>query len=246
MTQPKTHHTRAQLVKATWGRRCNKLLFMSTVYDKSIPTVKLLVNEGRDYLWAKTKEGFRYVYEQHRSEADWFLKADDDSYVVVENLRYLLHNYSSRDPLYFGCRFKPYVKQGYMAGGAGYVLSREALNLFVNKGLSSTDKCAAVDFGPEDVLMGKCMELIGVKAMDSRDTFGRGRFFPFRPVAHLFPLYEKDFWYWSYLYYQAREGLDCCSDFAISFHYINCKQMYVLDYLIYHLHPFGINYKDEL
>ncbi|QQP41194.1 Uncharacterized protein FKW44_015482 [Caligus rogercresseyi] len=56
------------------------------------------------------------------------MKADDDTYVIVENLRYLLQNYSSSDPLHFGCRFKPFTKSGYMSGGAGYVLSREALD----------------------------------------------------------------------------------------------------------------------
>jgi hypothetical protein len=40
-------------------------------------------------------------------------------YVVVENLRYMLSDYNSSEPTYFGCRFKPYVKQGYMSGGAG-------------------------------------------------------------------------------------------------------------------------------
>lgn len=34
-----------------------------------------------------------------------------NSYVVVENLRYMLYQYSSSQPVYFGCKFKPYVKQ---------------------------------------------------------------------------------------------------------------------------------------
>ena len=41
--------------------------------------------------------------------------------------RYLLSDKNSSSPVYFGHKFKPYVEQGYFSGGAGYVLSKEAL-----------------------------------------------------------------------------------------------------------------------
>ena len=206
MTSPANVKSKAQHVKATWGKRCNKLLFMSSKYDSSLPAVGLEIEEGRENLWGKTKEAFKYVYENHYDDADWFLKADDDTYVVMENLRHLLNDYDTTESIYFGHRFKPYVRQGYMSGGAGYVLSRESLKKFVTEALPDGEKCRYDAGGAEDMEMGVCMQNIGVVPVDSRDKLGRERFLPFLPEHHLIPnLIPKDNWYWQYNYYPARE-----------------------------------------
>ena len=226
---------------ATWGRRCNKLLFMSTEEDQSLPVIKLNVTEGYDNLWDKTKKAFQYVYQNHYMEYDWFLKADDDTYIVVENLRFLLKEFDTKNPVFFGRKFKPFTDQGYFSGGAGYVLSKEALRRFVLNGTNNPDICRQDSGGAEDVEIGKCMEKLGVEAGDSRDMEGRKRFFPFIPEHHLIPGYiSQDNWYWQYQFYPEEKGLGCCSDFAISFHYVSPNMMYVLEYLLYHLRPFGI------
>jgi hypothetical protein len=79
VTNPDNHKTKAIHIKNTWGKRCNKLLFMSSVSDLELDTIPLAVNEGRTTLWDKTRSALQYIFTYHSHEADWFVKADDDS-----------------------------------------------------------------------------------------------------------------------------------------------------------------------
>ncbi|CAD6991657.1 unnamed protein product [Ceratitis capitata] len=101
--------------------------------DEELGTITLTAQEDYKHLWGKTKEAFKYIYAHHLNDADWFFKADDDTYAVMENMRYMLYPYSPETPIYFGCKLKPYVKQCYMSGASGYVLSKEAVRRFGRK-----------------------------------------------------------------------------------------------------------------
>ncbi len=109
----------------------------------------------------------RYVFEHYFNDFDWFLKADDDTYVIIDNLKNFVSHYDSESAIYFGCKFKV-NEVVYMSGGAGYVLSREALKRFVKQSISNhtdTEFCKAYsDDGAEDLEIGKCLQNIGVNA----------------------------------------------------------------------------------
>ena len=43
---------------------------------------------------------------------------------------------------------------------------------------------------------------LNVKAMDTRDSQGRGRFFLFNPADHIHPgKVDKNYWFWTNMYY---------------------------------------------
>lgn len=153
----------------------------------------------------------------HRYDADWFLKADDDTYVVMENLKFLLSSYSGQDPIYFGCKYKVIVDEGYMSGGAGYVLSREALTRLAEKGLRNSSICRYDGGGAEDAELGKCLANLQVYAGDTRDDQGRGRFFPLEPKHILQPgPIDWDFWYWKNLFHPTDSVMSCFGLFIAS------------------------------
>ncbi|PVD29929.1 hypothetical protein C0Q70_09188 [Pomacea canaliculata] len=237
MTSPTTLDKKAVHVRNTWAKRCNTALFMSSQWNASFPTIGLNVSEGRQHLTAKTMKAFYYIYENHFNDADWFLKADDDTYVIVENLRYFLSSYNCQEPIYFGQVFKVLVKpQGYTSGGAGYVLSKEALRRVATLGKNAS--VCRQDGGAEDMEMGKCLQNLGVKLMPSVDNLGRSRFHCFGPEGHVHGGFPN--WYHHYDANGARTGIENVSDYAISFHYMGPAKMYTMEYFVYHLRPYGI------
>ncbi|XP_070574455.1 glycoprotein-N-acetylgalactosamine 3-beta-galactosyltransferase 1-like isoform X2 [Ptychodera flava] len=203
-TSPQYAQTRLPHVKSTWGPRCDKTLYFSSFEDEDFPIVKLNATEGHAFLWGKTKAAFKYVYEHHFDEFDWFFKADDDTYLIIENLRFLLSQFDTQQPVFLGhSLYNTALNTTFASGGAGYALSKAALQRFVECGINESTKCSQLEVGREDVELARCLKKLGVKHVDSRDPLGRQRFIPFDPwkymTGHVAP------WYYGATNYPYRE-----------------------------------------
>lgn len=84
------------------------------------------------------------------------------SYAVLENMHYLLSGFDASTALYLGFKYKnPGVRQGFMSGGSGYVLTKEAIRRFVEIGLPKVNSpqithnvCVSGPKGLEDLNLG--------------------------------------------------------------------------------------------
>lgn len=159
----------------------------------------------------------------------------------MENVRYMLSHYYSKTSLYFGHRYaSKYSDSGYMAGG-GYILSKKALQKFVTKLMHDKENCRNEDDGSEDLELGICLENQTL-FVDERDENKEKRFFPVGIMEHFGEKVENStYWYDEMQYYESKYGgIECCSKTIVNLHYIEPNEMYMLDYLIYKVHPFGI------
>ncbi|XP_041377818.1 glycoprotein-N-acetylgalactosamine 3-beta-galactosyltransferase 1-B-like [Gigantopelta aegis] len=236
MTSPDNVETRVKYVVRTWARRCNKLVIISSKANDTYGIVAINVGEGRDQLTQKTLGGFHYVYKHHLDDADWFLKADDDTYVIVENLRYLLSNEDTHKPVYFGHHFNSIGTFDYSSGGSGFVVSKEALRRFGRAGNNST--VCRQNGSAGDEAFGQCMGNLGVELKNSTDRYGRTRFHCLKPSDYVFGNFPE--WLFNYDANGVKKGMESISDYVISFHYVRGEQMDLLEYLIYHAKPYGL------
>ncbi|CAL8105616.1 unnamed protein product [Calicophoron daubneyi] len=233
---------------------------MSSAPDQILHSVNLnlTLNESRQHLWSKMRAILRYVY-QYRNDFDFFVKADDDTYILPENLRHALAGINSEEKLMLGYPFTHIVRDGHLSGGAGYVFTRAGFKALVEESLDRHPACPTYDEDKEDVKVSICAYAVGVKFRLLADRHTTYPFswrseplneclFQWRSLHHLFeqiPLHSQvkqppDF---DISQPFIRDERSLLSQLLISDHYVNPKIMYIIRFMAYHLRPVGIVYE---
>ena len=178
LTHPNNLKGRTKAVFESWATKCDKYKFVSVIPEEWTKKLNINIsNETRlsgfelDYenmsylqplnytfdvynkLTDKMFQTFKYLYKNY-NDYDFYLKADDDTFVFVDNLRKFLIDKNRTSPVTYGWDFHCYVHRGYHSGGlilkcsqcleytriivinikgAGYVLSNEALTRIGSK-----------------------------------------------------------------------------------------------------------------
>lgn len=130
-THKANFETKAKSVNKTWGKRCDKTIYISGRLNNNEKTSSLknivyldIPEQSRLNLTAKTISTILYANKNLINEFDWLLKADDDTYVLIENLKYFLATKCADDVKnYYGFRYFPKPPERFQldfnSGGAG-------------------------------------------------------------------------------------------------------------------------------
>lgn len=186
--------------------------------------------------FARLREAFRFVYAHYKDDFDWILKSNDKSYIVMENLRYLLYQYDDNWPVVIGQRF---LNEDYMSGV--YAISRRAFTQLIETAFRNPEICKEFT-DSEDVNMAKCLQRINVLQIDALDKEGRAMFFANNPQSALFPIKDDDYdqWYW----HKLKQGIGhCCSDQLIVVGDLWTSRFYYMEYYMYKVKVFGMKRK---
>lgn len=133
---------RAAAVLLSWARCLPNIYFVTDEESKDKRFLNL--SKGREGIFKPTDyrsntekqiELVKYLY-YNCEPTEWYLLADDDTYIYIDNLIRLLKDKSSETPIYAGkminyCQWDNDLI--YASGGAGFVLNRKALKLLAEQ-----------------------------------------------------------------------------------------------------------------
>jgi len=229
------------IISKTWGKGCSKLMWVVDEEQNApsqyaghemlvIPLTRKQNNEKHvRNIWEKVHRMWSKVYSTPELlyNFEYFIKADDDTFIATENLFGFLQYYDSSFPHYIGHSIRSRWSSENVVFNSGicYILSRETIRRigFYQQHLPTLgtspgrSHCIDRDGAGEDPTTGICLLGVGIRPQNTLDHNLRERFLIFRDTDHQ-KIFREDTWFWKYKPEGVGEGLDCCSPYLISMH----------------------------
>ncbi|XP_060083482.1 glycoprotein-N-acetylgalactosamine 3-beta-galactosyltransferase 1-like [Ylistrum balloti] len=228
-------------IHKTWAKRCTQVVYLAHNVTSSyeLPVISITSPEKLSFYREKIKTVLSLIMRNYIKQFDWFLIATDETYVIMENLRYFLSSKNPSSPVLYGrvnplkdVTFKkPYFPRQFNMENMGFVMSKGAIER-----VSAIDytKISCGETITGDAYTDLCMSVVGVTAGSTKDSDGRERF-NCVPPEHLDTMYFPE------NQEVGSTGKVTVSDYAISFCMVNAPKQLGLEYHTYHLHAYGVD-----
>lgn len=119
LTSKKSIKTKGRTVVNAWAKKCDNYRLVALVDKNDIETAKMsnitraseiddvlqppgLSIDAYSKLTDKVFLTFMYLQRKFLNKYDWFLKADDDTFIFVDHLREFLSNKNASQPVTYG------------------------------------------------------------------------------------------------------------------------------------------------
>eukprot|EP00466_Bigelowiella_natans_P013416 jgi/Bigna1/88604/estExt_fgenesh1_pg.C_340149 len=195
-------------------------------------------------IWEKSWRGWMTAAQLYLHDAEWFLKADIDSFLIIENLKAYLAYLRHEEAHYLGHTLMHDWEKFNVVFNSGVEFAiADLFQTFIGDmyGMRLQFGMPVVEMGAQSASIGlgrlRILILLGVYGKsaffqpnnankllvegDTLDREGRQRFNLFRPRDLLFDMhYKPDDWYWKNKGSIGKKqmGLGCCSNVPLAWH----------------------------
>jgi hypothetical protein len=188
LTANHRHLTSAKAIVHSWGKRCDRFYFVARLQNTSVDLMMLEMFENiTDITW-KTVNRYTLDVLLHLQQESlfssyhWFLRATDDSFVIMPNLRKLISELQVKNDhqglAYVGDVERLYETCSMTSSGSVMLFNRNALNLIAAMSSKTSEEvveqeernlCAtSIEYDHEFVY---CLKTLGIRINPIDDHF---------------------------------------------------------------------------